>query len=152
MGREINGIGGGILAVMCLTGMVIWWPGVRNWRRGLTVRWRTSWKRFNWDLHSAMGFWTFALVFMWALTGVYMVFPDPFLDVVDILQPPSDEVPLRTGDLVLEWFARVHIGRFAGLWVKILWAVVGLVPPALLVTGVIMWWNRKARGWLRGSV
>jgi uncharacterized iron-regulated membrane protein len=151
-GRNVNGIGGAILAVLSLTGMVIWWPGFRNWQRGLFVRWGTGWKRFNWDLHSAMGFWSFAFVFMWALTSVYMVFPDPFLDVVDYLQPPSDDVPLRSGDLVLEWFARVHIGRFAGLWVKIVWGVVGLIPPLLFVTGIIMWWNRKVRGWIRGSV
>ena len=151
VGREINGVGGAILAVMCLSGLVIWWPGIKGLRRGLLLRWKTSWKRFNWDLHSVMGFWTFAFVFMWAITSVYMVFPDPFLDVVDFLQPPSDEVPLRSGDVVLEWFARVHIGRFAGLWVKILWGVVGLIPAMLFVTGVIMWWNRKVRGWVRAE-
>jgi hypothetical protein len=88
---------------------------------------------------------------MWAITSLYMIFPDPFLDVVDFLQPPDDEVPLRSGDVVLEWFARVHIGRFAGLWVKILWGVVGLMPAVLFVTGVIMWWNRKVRGWRRAE-
>ena len=150
-GRTVNGIGGAILAVMCLSGMVIWWPGVKNWRRGLTVRWSANWKRFNWDLHSAFGFWTFALVFMWAITSVYMVFPDPFLAVVDFLQPPTDDVPIRTGDTVLEWFARAHIGRFAGMGVKIIWGVIGLVPPILFVTGVIMWWNRKVRGWVRSE-
>ena len=110
----VNGVGGVVLAIMCLTGLVIWWPGIKDLRRGLLVRWKTNWKRFNWDLHSVMGFWTFAFVFMWAITSVYMMFPDPFLDVVDYLQPPSDDVPLRSGDVVLEWFARVHIGRFAG--------------------------------------
>jgi uncharacterized iron-regulated membrane protein len=25
------------------------------------------------------------------------------------------------------------------------WAVVALVPPTLLVTGVVMWWNRVLR-------
>jgi uncharacterized iron-regulated membrane protein len=152
VGRDLNGIGGIVLAVMSLTGMVIWWPGIRGLRRGLLLKWNTSWKRFNWDLHNVMGFWAFALVFMWAITGIYMVFPDPFLNVLDFLQPPSDDVPIRSGDVVLEWFARAHIGRFAGLWVKILWAVVGLIPPVLFVTGVIMWWNRKVRGWIRGSV
>jgi uncharacterized iron-regulated membrane protein len=151
IGRDLNGIGGAVLAVMSLSGIVIWWPGIRSWRRGMTVRWSSSWKRFNWDLHSALGFWSFALVFMWAITGVYMVFPDPFLDMVDFLQPPADDVPIRSGDVVLEWFSRLHIGRFAGIWVKILWGVVGLIPPILFVTGVIMWWNRKVRGWIRSE-
>jgi uncharacterized iron-regulated membrane protein len=148
-GRTVNGLGGLFLAITCLTGLWVWWPGLRNWRRGLMIRWTSNWKRFNWDLHSVIGFWTFGFVFMWAITSVYMVFPDPFLAVVDFLEPPDAAGTLRTGDTVLEWFAKAHFGRFAGLWVKIVWGVVGLVPPMLFVTGVIMWWNRKIRGWRR---
>jgi uncharacterized iron-regulated membrane protein len=29
--------------------------------------------------------------------------------------------------------------------VKALWAVLGLVPSALVVTGALMWWNRVVR-------
>jgi uncharacterized iron-regulated membrane protein len=36
----------------------------------------------------------------------------------------------------------VHFGRFAGVKTKALWAVMGLMPPALFVTGALMWWNR----------
>ncbi len=31
----------------------------------------SGWKRINYDLHSVFGFWTLAIVFMWAFTGVY---------------------------------------------------------------------------------
>jgi uncharacterized iron-regulated membrane protein len=148
-GRTYNGWGGVILTIMSLTGMWIWWPGIRKMGRAMTVRLGSNWKRFNWDLHGAMGFWAFAFIFMWAFTSVYMIFPDPFLTVVDYLEPPQEDVFVRTGDTVLEWFARVHIGRFSGLWVKIIWGAVGLAPVALFVTGVIMWWNRKIRGWRR---
>jgi len=148
-GRDWNGYGAIVLAIMSLTGLVIWWPGIRGLRRGLLMKWKTSWKRFNWDLHNVLGFWTFAFVFMWALTGTYMIFPDPFLEVVDFFQPPSDDVPLRFGDTVLEVFARLHIGRAYGMTVKVVWGVIGLVPVLLFVTGVIMWWNRKIRGWKR---
>jgi len=148
-GRTLNGLGGVFLTIMSLTGLWIWWPGLRNLRRGMTIRWGSNWKRFNWDLHTAMGFWAFAFVFMWAITSVYMIFPDPFLAAVDFLQPPRDDVLVRSGDTILEWFARVHIGRFSGLWVKVVWGAVGLVPPALFVSGVFMWWNRKIRGWRR---
>jgi uncharacterized iron-regulated membrane protein len=148
-GRDWNGYGAIVLAIMSVTGLVVWWPGMRGLRRGLLVKWNTNWKRFNWDLHNVFGFWTFAFVFMWAITGTYMIFPDPFLEVVDFFQPPTDEVPLRFGDTVLEWFSRVHIGRAYGMTVKVAWGVIGLVPVLLFVTGVIMWWNRKIRGWKR---
>ncbi len=148
-GRTFNGWGGVILTVMSLTGMWIWWPGVNKLGRAMTVRWGSNWKRLNWDLHGAMGFWAFAFIFMWAFTSIYMIFPDPFLAAVDYLQPPQEDVLVRSGDTILEWFAKIHVGRFSGLWVKIVWGVFGLVPPALFVTGVIMWWSRKVRGWRR---
>jgi uncharacterized iron-regulated membrane protein len=150
-GRAINGVGGICLALLCVTGAVIWWPGSRNWRRALFVRWKTGWKRFNWDLHSAIGFWSLAFIFMWAVTGIYMVFPQPFNALNDFIEPFNPAVAVRPGDIVLEWLAKLHFGRFAGMKVKLLWAAAGLAPPALFVTGVVMWWNRVLRGWLRAG-
>ena len=145
-GRTVNGAGGVLLVVLCVSGAVIWWPGTAAWRRSLGVQWRAGWKRVNWDLHSAIGFWSFLIVFMWALSGVYLVFPHPFMAVVDFLDPldPASLTP-RRGDLALEWLAKLHFGRFAGIKTKALWTFMGLIPPALFVTGALMWWNRVLR-------
>ena len=35
---------------------------------------------------------------------------------------------------------------------KAVWAVLGLVPALMFVTGVIMWWNRVLRRRKRGPV
>ena len=86
-GRIVNGIGAVFLTLLSLTGAVIWWPGVRNWRRSLTIQPKANWKRLNWDLHSAAGFWTLAFVFMWGFTGVYVVFPMPFQRAIDRFAP-----------------------------------------------------------------
>ena len=56
MGLLANGIGGFLLAAMAVAGMVVWWPGIANWRRSMTIRRDVGWKRLNWDLHSAIGF------------------------------------------------------------------------------------------------
>ena len=145
-GRTINGIGAIVLVVLCISGAVIWWPGTAAWRRGLSVQWRAGWKRVNFDLHSAIGFWSFLFVFMWAVSGVYLVFPHPFMAIVDFLDPldPASLTP-RRGDLALEWLAKLHFGRFAGIKTKALWAFLGIIPPALFVTGALMWWNRVLR-------
>ena len=102
-GRTINGIGGIVLIVLCISGAVIWWPGTAAWRRGLSIQWRAGWKRVNFDLHSAIGFWSFMFVFMWAVSSVSLVFPHPFMAVVDFLEPldPGSLTP-RRGDLALE--------------------------------------------------
>jgi uncharacterized iron-regulated membrane protein len=83
---------------------------------------------------------------MWAVSGIYLVFPHPFSAVVDYLDPldPQSFAP-RRGDVALEWLAKLHFGRFAGVKTKALWAFMGLIPPALFVTGALMWWNRVLR-------
>lgn len=88
-GAIANGIGGGLLALMCLTGIVLWWPGQRVWKRALTVNWRARWRRVNFDLHSAAGFWTLPVVFIWALSGVYFIFPDVIQKPFKLFQIPQ---------------------------------------------------------------
>jgi uncharacterized iron-regulated membrane protein len=145
-GRTVNGIGGLLLTVMCVTGAVIWWPGVRNWRRSLIVRRSGGWKRFNWSLHSAMGFWGILLVFVWGATGFYLVFQQPFMAAVDYFEPLDlESFEPRVGDAILTWLGRLHFGRFYGLPMKILYTVLGLALPVLFVTGALMWWNRVLR-------
>ena len=39
-GRLVNGMGAICVTSLCLTGAVIWWPGIKNWRRALSVNWR----------------------------------------------------------------------------------------------------------------
>ena len=106
-GRIINGIGAVVLALMCVTGMVIWWPGRSNWRRSLLIDWRRNWKRINWDLHSAVGFWTVALVLMWAVTGVYFAFPSAFRSTVNqisrITRAQTPQSSPREGREPLSW-------------------------------------------------
>jgi len=88
-GRVVNGVGALLLLAMCVTGLVIWWPGIGQWRRAVTVDFTRSWKRVNWDLHSAVGIWTVALTAMWAITGANFAFPGPIRAMVNRLSPIS---------------------------------------------------------------
>lgn len=36
----------------------------------------------------------------------------------------------------------LHTGTWGGAWSKTLYLIVGLLPPALLVTGFLLWWHR----------
>ena len=147
LGRKANGVGAISLTLLSITGLVIWWPGISTWRRSLTVDLRSNWKLFNWNLHSAAGFWSFLLVLMWALSGVYLAFPNPFQDVVDYFQPLGEVESgnVRVGDEILRWLTRLHFGRFGGWPIKALWTVLGLLPFLLFITGAVMWWNRVLR-------
>ncbi len=151
-GQVVNGAAGVLFTLLSLTGIVVWWPGRRAWRRSLYVQIRASWKRVNWSLHSTAGFWTAALLFVWGLSGVYLVFPGPFMTAADLIEPfdPENFEP-RIVDEAMAWLARLHFGRFAGLGGKIVWAAAGLVPPLLLGTGAVMWWNRVVRRGASGA-
>lgn len=96
-GMWYNAIGGFVTALLCLTGLVIWWPGRTNWKRALGIQRGVGWKRLNFDLHSSVGFWTFLILFVWGMTGGYFVFPEPFRAVINIftpIDPPRRPVPV----------------------------------------------------------
>jgi uncharacterized iron-regulated membrane protein len=131
-GRFVNGIGAICVIVVCLTGAVIWWPGMSNWRRALTVNWRSFFARFTWDLHSAVGFWGFFLVLMWGFTGFYFCFPQP-VNLLSGLIDPRD----RYADQILSWVSLLHFGRFTP-FAEALWTLLGLVPAVLSVTGIFL--------------
>lgn len=229
-GRAANGVGAASVLAICLTGLVIWWPGTSRWYRALRVDRRHGWKRVTWDLHSAAGFWLFGWLASWGLTGIEFAYPRQFRAAVaavlplTAVQPPrstiplaggpspnpaalvararqalptaliarlvypssdrapylvlmardihgdgdtSDEVsfyfdqytgvllerrdnergPRTAGDWLMATFGPLHPASFAprgagGLVVKALWALIALGFPLLVVTGVLMWWNR----------
>jgi uncharacterized iron-regulated membrane protein len=145
-GRFWNGVGSILVTVLCITGAFIWWPGVKGWRRAMSVKWGAAWPRLNYDLHSAMGFWFFSIVFIWALSGIYLSFPDPFVATVDRIWGVPERLEARPGDVMLDWLVRLHFGRWRNSHIlKAVWVVLGLIPAAMLVTGTVMWWHRVVR-------
>ena len=145
-GRYWNGVASAFVTLLCLTGAVVWWPGISRWRRSLIVRANSGWRRFNWDLHSAIGLWLFLFMLMWGVSGFYLGVPDPFSNFVDSISDPDAYLGERPGDIVLMWLTRLHFGRWREMpWLKAVWAAVGLMPALMFVTGAIMWWQRVMR-------
>jgi len=137
---------------------VVWWPGIKTWRRGLTVHRKVGWRRFTWDLHSMLGFWTLGFILLFAISGAYLGFPQQFQDLADRIEPLTDaNVSTRVVDKVIYWLAYLHFGRINGIGIpcrgpglcdsttKLVWAVCGLAPGAMFLTGAVMWWNRVVR-------
>jgi uncharacterized iron-regulated membrane protein len=169
VGRLINGVCAVFVLALSFTGAVLWWPGIRRWRRGLTIQATSNWKLFNWELHSMVGLWMLPVVLMFGLVGVYAGFPAPFQALVNKIAPldvyrPIPEASLvpnipvvpvstpiprtrfrpkySTGDKIIRWFSYLHFGNFGGWPSKALWVIIGLAPAFLFVTGFLMWWNR----------
>jgi uncharacterized iron-regulated membrane protein len=157
-GRVVNGLGALAVFVIVVTGLVIWWPGIQTWRRSLTLHRSAGWKRTIWDLHSMVGIWSLAFTLIFALSGLYLCFPQPVQDLADRLEPlTTANAGVRIGDRVIFWLSTLHFGRILGIGigcsgpgicdqtVKAIWAAFGMAPALMFVTGAIMWWNRVLR-------
>ena len=107
-GRIVNGVLGLAVTVLCLTGIVVWWPGTRYWMRALLINWGGSWRRINFDIHSAVGALSVLFCLLMSLTGAYYAWPvesralmsrfspTHFLDAAPLLPPgpQTTEIPL----------------------------------------------------------
>ena len=140
VGRKINGVGGGLMLVIALSGMILWWPGKRVWLRSLYVPRRSA--RTLWHWHSAIGFWACLLLLNWSATSLYLAFPGPFEDLRDWLDTDTSDF-VRPGDTLVPLLLDAHFGRFGGWWGRISWALLGLAPAALFVTGFLVWFRRR---------
>jgi len=152
-GHVVNGVGAGLLLVLCATGMVIWWPGIATWRRGFTIDFRRSWQRIP-DQYiqrvvppsNDKG--AFLVMFSPVrpapvgreqLTAVYL---DQYTG--EVLKE-SPRAARSAGDVIMDWVAPLHVGGFGGMTVRVAWLILGLAPPLLFVTAFIMWWSRVVR-------
>jgi len=158
-GRKVNGFGALLLVVLSLTGIVVWWPGIRNWRRHMTVHRNVGWRRVTWDLHNMIGFWTLGFIVLFGISGAYLGNPEPFHDFADWVQPVTTaNGGTRIVDKVIYWVAYLHFGRIGGIGIpcsvrsglcdratKSVWTLLGLAPTVMFVTGAVMWWNRVVR-------
>jgi uncharacterized iron-regulated membrane protein len=162
IGRKINGIGAIAVLLIAFTGLIIWWPGIKRWKRSLSFQKGIGWKRQIWDIHSMVGIWSYIFIIVFAFSGAYLCFPNFFHDLGDLLQPMTDEnAGSRFVDKFLYWLAFLHFGRINGIGlvcsgpglcdqsIKAIWAVFGLAPALMFATGATMWWNRVLRRWLR---
>jgi len=140
-GRLINGIGALCVTLLCLTGAVIWWPGIKHWRRGLSIDWRLPFPRVSWDLHSAVGFWCFLFVLIWGISGMYFCFPNAFNALTGFLDRSVPPGKLGFGDVLLGLLSKLHFGRFNS-FTEAVWTILALVPALLSLTGIFVCCHR----------
>ena len=109
LGNEELTVGGLILAVtglilifLCISGLVIWWPGLRRWKRGFKVRRGKGAYKLNYDLHNVVGIAVLPLLLMWAITGAGFELKqirDAWYAVLPGEKPPEFEDPVsKPGD------------------------------------------------------
>jgi len=102
-GEFLNGLGGFGLAVVSLSGIVVWWPGRRWWRQGFVYERRARWKRQNYDLHKLGGFVSSVALILLAITGAYWSFPAEYEAVLAKLTGTPAKLTAPRVEATTEW-------------------------------------------------
>ena len=71
--KRILGSASVFLLFLSCSGIILWWR-----RKLLSIHWRGSGKRINFDLHNVLGVWSSLFLFFFALTGVAMTWEGTF--------------------------------------------------------------------------
>lgn len=78
IGRPIVGIATIIFIVLCVTGLILWFPkkikGFKSLKPGLKIKWKANWKRVNHDLHVTLSFYSLILLAVMAFSGLFWSF------------------------------------------------------------------------------
>lgn len=110
-GKTIVGTAAFFFLAIGISGIVLWWRGLRHIKRGLTINFKSNWKRISFDAHHAVGFFAFVFLSISAFTGIHLVFNQPFERAVNWLtgtanrQPPpvslvrNETKPLTLGEI-----------------------------------------------------
>lgn len=134
-GLVVNGIGAALLFVLCVSGLILWWPGRKHWRSHLKVHWRARWPRLNWDLHNVIGLWTTLPLAVEALTGVLFCFYLPTATLLvtllggnaqhlrELFSAPLSAAP-HTRQALVEPMVRTALRAYPGS------SLYGITPPA----------------------
>ncbi len=93
-GRTVNGVGAICLFILALTGVVIWWRGVKNWLAGFRISITGSARRINWSLHTVLGAWSLPFLLIMSISGFYFGFTAFFEKSLNYVFAVSSQRPL----------------------------------------------------------
>lgn len=114
-------LGGVLLFFMAVSGLVLWWPGVKRFARGFVVRRGQGRYKRDYDLHKVAGFAALPFLLMWAITGTnfelravgdiwYALTPGS----VPKEAPPFESKPAKQADIGSAGAERAAVAAFPG--------------------------------------
>lgn len=139
VGKEIVGYSTLAMAIVLMSGIVIWWPRNRKvLKNRLSVTCSKGSRRFWYDSHVSIGFYATLLLLIMCLTGFVWSFTgwrEAFWNLFDFIPPEGRKRFLYT----------LHTGSWGGLPSKIIYFLAALTGAVLPLTGYYLWWNKKKR-------
>ncbi|ENQ3107831.1 PepSY domain-containing protein [Bacillus cereus] len=107
-GKEIVGIIGFVLFFISLSGLYLWWPGIKKWMRGFVIRRSKNTYVKQYDLHKVIGIIAMPFLLVVSLTGALFTYDKTIFGWVGAktsVMPPKEKLiskPLSGGKLPLD--------------------------------------------------
>lgn len=99
-GRNIIGISGILWLIITITGIYLWWPKNRKFKKALTLKKDANPIRFNFDLHRISGIYSVIIIFVVTFTGVYIVYPQYIKPIINVFSPIEESSKSITSKIV----------------------------------------------------
>ena len=100
VGLLILGLAGVVLLFMAISGLFLWWPGIKRMARGFKIRRGKGGYSKHYDLHKVVGFVALPFFAMWAITGMGFSFKQ--IEDAWYALLPGDEPKLKEEYLAFE--------------------------------------------------
>ncbi len=96
-------VAGVMLLLLAFSGLILWWP-----RKTLVLREPALSARTNFELHSAVGFYSSLILVIFSVTSVIMIYSRPAIGILSRVThtPAVPSVPRLTTSIALPWGAR----------------------------------------------
>ena len=96
-GHNVVGVLGMLLTASLLTGLYMWWPSMKRWRRAIRPVVRTSVVLRTYDLHVLSGVYSGLIMIVLAVTGVMLAFPNATNLLINLASPVAQSQPMLRG-------------------------------------------------------
>lgn len=139
VGKTVVGITTVVMIVILISGIVIWVPrNNRTLKNRLQISCTKGWRRFWYDSHVALGFYSTLFLLIMALTGLTWSFSGYRTFMYDLFS----DLPI---DNMKRFFYSLHTGTWGGLTTRILYFLTALIGGILPLSGYYLWWKKRKR-------
>lgn len=77
------------------------------------------------------------------LNGRHIIMVHPYSGaILDQVEPASLPLPTQFFDF---WLQPLHYGTYGGIGLRLAYFIAGMMPLVLAATGLLMWWNKRAK-------
>jgi len=76
VGKQIVAISTIVFIILLISGLILWWPKKKQRKGAFRIKWGAKWKRVNYDLHNVIGFYSFFIALIIALSGLAFSYPE----------------------------------------------------------------------------